>query len=96
MPDDLSVFPVADAGYIDVLDHIYMDSAWREQTHVWNVSYPRRGGHDALDVTVTSSSASCAGRRVRADLGAARRFAFSGMSPCSASDCSQAREGSTR
>ena len=37
---------------------------------------PRRGWHDALDVAVTSSSTACAGRRVRADLGAARRFAF--------------------
>ena len=42
---------------------------------------PRRGGHDALDVAVTSSSAACAGRRTRADLRAARRFAFRGILP---------------
>ena len=57
---------------------------------------PRRGGHDALHVAVTSSSAACAGRRVRADLGAARHFAFRGIYPKSASDCSHARGGTTR
>ena len=95
MPD-LSVFSVADAGYVDVLDYIHMGSAWREQTHVWSVSDPDAEGHDALDIAVRSSSASCGGTRVRADLGAASRHAFRGISPSAASDCSQARGGSTR
>ena len=30
MPDELSVFPVVDAGYVDVLDYINVDAAWRE------------------------------------------------------------------
>ena len=61
-----------------MLDYINMDAAWREQTHAWSVSDPDAEGHDALDVAVTISSAACAGRSVRADLGASRRFAFRG------------------
>ena len=44
MPDELSVFPIADAGYVDVLDYINMDAAWREQTHAWSVSDPDAEG----------------------------------------------------
>ena len=31
MPDELSVLPIADAGYVDVLDCINMDAAWRSR-----------------------------------------------------------------
>ena len=79
MPDELSIFPVADARCVDVLVYIITDAAWRGQACMECLG-PRRGGHDALDVAVTSSSA-------------ARRFAFRGISPSSASDCSQARRG---
>ena len=44
MPDELSVFPIADTGYVDVLDCINMDAAWREQTHAWSVFDPDAEG----------------------------------------------------
>ena len=44
MPDELPVFPIADAGHVDVLDCIDMDAVWREQTHVWSVSDPDAEG----------------------------------------------------
>ena len=93
VPDELSVFPVADAGHADVLDYINMDSAWREQTHVWSSSDPDAEGATLLTSLSRQGPAVCAGRLVRADLGAARRFAFRGISPSSASDLSKSREG---
>ena len=88
---DLSVFSVADAGNVDVLDYINMEFCLARADACMECLGPRRGGHDALDIAVRSSSASCGCRRVRADLGAASRYAFRGISPSSASGCSQAR-----